>query len=116
MSKTVKGPDLPMRIFLSFLILLLPLSVRADEPAWYLMSREDGCVDLKLMVKHERLPRIPASPEDYAGMMRDRGKQVTLGLPPGFPSELIGKVVQVTVGPDKAPIFVRPEICRTLDK
>lgn len=100
-------------------ILLLGLFVSpvfAGEPEWFLMSREDGCIGLELLVKREQLPKTPATPEEFAVMMRARGYQVTLGLPEGFPPELSGKVVQVKVRENMAPVFVREEICRQIDK
>ncbi len=98
------------------MLLLTPLLAHAGESAWFLLSREDGCVDLRLLVKREKLPRMPASPEEYAQMLRDRGESVTLGLPEGFPPELASRVVQVKAGESKAPVFVTGDICRSLDK
>lgn len=101
--------------FLFPLMLLSAMPAAAQQPAWYLLARDDGCVDLKLLVKAERLAREPASPDDFARMMRERGEQVVVGQPPGFPPELAGKVVQVKVGEWKAPVFVRAEVCSNLD-
>jgi hypothetical protein len=49
-------------------------------------------------------------------MMSDRGYEVTMGLPEGFPAEMAGKFVQVRVRDNMAPIFVREETCRQVDK
>lgn len=96
------------------LLALLGTLAQGAEAAWYLLAREDGCVDLQQLVRRERLARTPASPEDYAQMLRARGESPSLGLPPGFPAELAGKVVQVSYA-DKGLIFVSDEICRNLD-
>ena len=97
------------------LLLLAALPAFAQQPAWYVFARDDGCVDTKLLVKAEKLPPAPASPDEFARMMRERGEQVVVGPPPGFPPELAGKVVQVKVGEWKAPVFVTAEVCRNLD-
>lgn len=102
--------------FLFPLMLLAAMPASAQQPAWFLLAHDDGCVDLKLLVKAERLSRAPVSPEDFASMMRERGEQVVVGPPPGFPPELAGKVVQVKVGEWKAPVFVTGEVCRNIDK
>jgi hypothetical protein len=99
-------------IFLLLLVVAHPVS--AQQPAWYLLSRDDGCVDLKILVKAERLSRLPVSPDDFASMMRKRGEEVTVGPLADSPAEFIGKVVQVTVGNGKAPVFVTEDICRTI--
>ena len=104
-----------MRRFCYPLMFLAALPASAQQPAWHLFAHDDGCVDLNLLVKAEKLPRAPVSPEDFARMMRERGEQVVVGPPPGFPPELAGKVVQVKVGEWKAPVFVRDEVCRKLD-
>lgn len=84
----------------------------AGEDSWYLFARDDGCIALQLLVSAENLKRAPVSPEDFAGMMRARGEQVSIGLPEGFPSELLGKAVQVKYG-GNAVLFLTEEICRT---
>ena len=94
------------------LIALTVLPVSAQASGWFVLAREDGCMDPKVLVKADGLPRVPASPDDYAQLMRARGATVTLGLPAGFPAELAGRVVQVTIGPSKAPVFVREDVCR----
>ena len=88
----------------------------ASQPTWYLLAREAGCVDLQAMVRMAGLSRAPVSPENFAQMLRDRGEQVEVGLPEGFPQELAGKAVQVRYGNGKSPIFVQEEICRTIEK
>ncbi len=81
-----------------------------------LLSRESGCVSLQLLVKMERLPRAPTSPEDFAAMMRARDRQVTVGLPDGFPPEMTGKAVMVKYAENRAPVFVRAELCERTNK
>ena len=76
------------------------------------MSRSEGCVDLSVIARGDRLPRAPISPDDYADLMRARGHQATLGLPPGVPAELAGKVVMVKIRDDHAPVFVHEDVCR----
>lgn len=101
------------------LILLLgfmALPANGGEPEWSLMSREDGCVRVELLAKRENLPSVPATPEEFAGMMRERGYDVVLSLPEGFPAELAGKAVMVRVRENMAPVFVRHELCRNIDK
>jgi len=105
-----------VRFIFPLLLIVAAVPAFAQQPAWYLLSREDGCVDLKILVKAERLPRAPVSPEDFAMLMRARGQEVTVALLPDLPAELTGKVVQVTVGPERAPVFVREEVCRSLDQ
>jgi hypothetical protein len=104
-----------MRQLFTFLA-VLAMPVFAQQAAWYVLSREDGCMDLKVLARGERLPRAPVSPDDFAAMMRERGETVRIGPPPNFPPELAGKVVQVNVGSSKAPLFVRAEICRNIGK
>jgi len=105
-----------VRIIFPLLLFVAAVPAFAQQPAWYLLSREDGCVDLKILVKAERLSRAPVSPEDFAMLMRARGKEVTVAPLPDLPAELTGKVVQVTVGPERAPVFVREDVCRSLDQ
>ncbi len=106
-----------MRSLLPPLILLLPLAGSAQQATWYLLSREEGCIDLRILVEAEKLPRVPTSPEDYAQMMRERGKNVSLGLPRDVPADLYGKIVQVRVGNDEGgPVFVKDEVCREMRK
>ncbi|MBI1734046.1 MAG: hypothetical protein HYR51_02625 [Candidatus Rokubacteria bacterium] len=82
---------------------------------WFVMSRSEGCVDLGVLMRGDRLPRVPISPDDYADMMRARGHQPTLGLPPGFPAAMAGKVVMVEIRSDRAPVFVHEEICTQVE-
>ena len=78
------------------------------------LSRDEGCVALDGLMRGYRLHRVPVSPDDYAAMLRARGEQPTLGLPPGFPPDMTGKVVMVQVRPDRAPVFVRDDVCRDM--
>lgn len=104
-----------MRCIVTLVILAVPPAF-AQQSAWYVLSREDGCMNLNVLAKGERLSRAPVSPEDFAQMMRERGEAVSVGPPANFPPELAGKVVQVTIGSAKAPIFVRGDICRNIGK
>lgn len=76
-----------------------------------LLSREAGCVSLQLLVKMERLPHAPSSPDEFAAMMRARHLPVTLEFPDDFPRELAGKAVMVRYADNRAPVFVRAELC-----
>ncbi|MBM3731974.1 MAG: hypothetical protein FJW24_00675 [Acidimicrobiia bacterium] len=83
---------------------------------WLLLSREDGCVGLELLARMERLARAPRDPEDFAALMRARGHHVRVGLPDGFPIDFTGRAVMVRYGNDRAPVFVRADLCRNLRK
>lgn len=102
------------RLFFFFL-LFVALPASAQQPTWYLLARETGCFDLQLLVRMEKLSRAPVSPEDFAQMLRERGEQVAVWPLEDAPAEFIGKVVQVKYGNGKAPIFVKEEICRTIE-
>lgn len=104
-------------LFLSFLAgLLSALPAYAEDRKWYLLSREEGCVDLDMLVSKEKLPRTPASPEDFAQMMRESGHQVSVGPLPDTPAEFVGKVVEVKMDNGRAPVFVREEVCRMVER
>lgn len=106
-----------MRSWLLILVALVPSAGSAQQPHWYLLSREQGCVELTTLVEAYSLPRAPTSPDDYAQMMRERGKKVTLGLPKEVPADFNGKIVQVRVGDDDGgPVFVTDEVCRKLGR
>ena len=110
----MRSPDV-MRSFLILLIVLVSPLGSAQQATWFLLSREEGCLDLKILVEAEKLPRIPTSPEDYAQMIRERGKDVSLELPKDVPSDFNGKIVQVRVGNDEGgPVFVKDEVCRKI--
>jgi hypothetical protein len=81
------------------------------QETWMLLSRESGCAGLQLLVKMERLPHAPSSPDEFAAMMRARNHSVSVGLPDGFPREMAGKAVMVKYAENRAPIFVRSELC-----
>ena len=91
-------------------------AVAADGASWLLMERHGGCFDLGVLVRRERLPRAPTSPDEFAAMMRMRGHQVTVGPLPGSPPDLVGKAVVVDVRDDLKPVFVRAELCRPADR
>ncbi|MSQ21368.1 MAG: hypothetical protein EXR39_17945 [Betaproteobacteria bacterium] len=67
-------------------------------------------------MKMERLVKAPASPEEFASMMRARGHAVTVGIPDGFPKDMAGKAVMVKYAENRAPIFLRAELCRMTSK
>jgi hypothetical protein len=93
------------------LVTLIPAPAAHAQETWMLLSRESGCVSLQLLVKMERLPHAPSTPEEFAAMMRARDRQVTVGLPDGFPPEMTGKVVMVKYAENRAPVFMRAELC-----
>jgi hypothetical protein len=106
-----------MRCFLIMLIALVPLPGSAQQATWHLLSREEGCIDLTILVEAEKLPRVPTSPEDYAQMMRERGKDVRLEQPKDVPSDFKGKIVQVRVGNEAGGlVFAKDEVCRKITK
>jgi hypothetical protein len=88
---------------------LTPVALAQD--AWMLLSRESGCASLQLLVKMERLSHAPASPDEFAAMMRARKHVVTVGLPDGFPREMADKAVMVKYADNRAPVFLRAELC-----
>jgi len=98
------------------LICFIVFPAYGGEPKWFLLSRENGCIGLELLAKHEKLPKIPTTPEEFSEMMRERGYRVTLSLPEGFPSEFSGKVVMVKVRENMSPVFVREDFCRQVNK
>ncbi len=102
----------------NFLLLFLGLNCGAAhaQGAWQLLSRESGCTGLDLLVKMERLEKAPSSPEEFAAMMRARGHAVTVGIPDGFPKDLAGQAVMVKYADNRAPIFLRAELCRMTSK
>src|SRR5688572_6748634 len=87
----------------SLLLTLVAVPASAQQPTWDVLAHDDGCIELRVLVKAEKLSRVPISPEDFAQMMRQRGELVVVGPPANLPSELAGKVVQVKVGSWKAP-------------
>lgn len=105
-----------MTAALGLLAMLLTAQAGAGDPAWLLLSREDGCVDAQLLARRERLPRGLKTPEEFAAAMRAKGHAVTLELPPGFPPELAGRVVMMRVRDDLAPVFVREDVCRSMEQ
>jgi len=100
------------------LLALLAVSVHAgaQQADWQVFARDDGCVDARVLLRAERLPRVPTSPEDYARMLHERGEPATIGAPPGFPPELAGKVVQVRGAQGRGVLFARGDACRALSR
>ncbi len=67
-------------------------------------------------MKMERLPQVPATPDEFAAMMRARGHAVGVSLPDGFPPDMADKAVMVKYAENRAPVFLRAELCRRTDK
>lgn len=89
------------------------LAAEAGAPApWMLMSREGGCAGLERLARREGLSQVPTSPEEFAALLRPRYPDVSMGLPDGFPPEMAGRVVMVKWAENRAPIFVRADLCR----
>jgi hypothetical protein len=103
------------RCFL-FVLLAAMIAPAYAQDGWMLLSRESGCIGLDLLTKMERLAKPPASPEEFAAMMRSRGHTVTIGIPEGFPPALAGKAVMVKYAENRAPIFLQAELCRMTSK
>lgn len=102
-------------MFFRALVFLLVSSIaHAEEPAWFLFARHDGCTDLEIVARKMKLPRTPTSPEDFAQMMQDRGNDVVVGPSPWFPPNLPGRIVQVQFGPESTVAFLSAETCRAL--
>jgi hypothetical protein len=104
------------RLCAGLIAALMPAAAAHAQEAWMLLSRESGCVSLQMLVRMERLPQAPSSPEEFAAMMRARGHQVAVTLPDGFPKEMAGKAVMVKYAENRAPVFLREELCRRADK
>ncbi|MCC7016429.1 MAG: hypothetical protein IT564_04415 [Rhodospirillales bacterium] len=95
-----------------FAAILTWASAASATEEWFLLSREDGCVGLDLLARGERLARVPRDPEDFAAMMRERGHRASAGLPDGFPIDLAGRAVMVRYAENRAPVFMREDLCR----
>lgn len=99
------------------LVLAAALTWAAEaSEEWFLLSREEGCVGLELLARMERLDRAPRDPEDFATLMRARGHRVSVGLPDGFPMDFTGRAVMVRYRDNRAPVFLRAELCGNLRK
>jgi hypothetical protein len=99
------------------LALLVTLAPAAQaQQRWMLLSRESGCESLQGLVRMERLPHGPSSPDEFAAMMRARNHSVSVGLPDGFPREMTGKAVMVKYAENRAPNFVRSELCAAVGR
>jgi len=46
--------------------------------------------------------------------MRARNHPVTVGLPDGFPREMTSKAAMVKYAENRAPVFVRAELCERM--
>jgi hypothetical protein len=91
-------------------VALVAMAGTAEAGTWFVLTRSYGCTDVKYLAETERLPRVPASPKEYADMMRARGHAVTVGLPPGATPDLAEKTVMVTVNKDRR-VFLQEELC-----
>ena len=98
-----------MRI-VGFVTALTMVAGLAEAGTWFVLTRSYGCTDVKHLAATEKLPRVPASPTEYADMMRARGHNVTLGLPTGASPALAEKAVMVTVNKDRR-VFLQEELC-----
>ena len=87
----------------------------AEASDWQLLSREEGCIPTETLVRGERLPHAPSSPEDLAAMLRAQGRTAEIVPVPGFPAEMAKDFVMVRMGNDGAPIFVRSHACARID-
>lgn len=101
---------MPARIAMTLGAIALSAPI-AQAQEWMLLSRESGCVSLQVLVKMEKLPQTPASPDDFAAMMRARHPSVTMALPDGFPREMNGRAVMVKYAGNRAPVFLRADLC-----
>ena len=86
----------------------------AEAGTWFVLTRSYGCTDVKHLAATEKLPRVPASPTEYADMMRARGHNVTVGLPTGASPNLADKAVMVTVNKERR-VFLQEELCQRPD-
>lgn len=99
---------------LAFILGMSP-AAWADAPAWQLLSREEGCVPTSAIVRIERLPHAPVSPEDLVTMLRAQGRSAVITPVPGFPPEMAKEFVQVRLTDKTGPIFVRHESCARIN-
>ncbi len=96
-----------------WLIALTVLPAMAQQPDWYVFAHDDGCLELSVLNKRDRLSHTPISPEDYAQMMRAQGKRVIVEDDTDtFPSEFSGKIVNVQLDNTKAVLFVKSDLCK----
>ncbi|MDD5052859.1 MAG: hypothetical protein PHO27_09050 [Sulfuricurvum sp.] len=99
-------------ILLIFLIYSMTYGANTN---WYILARDDGCIDIQIIVRELKLSRTPISPEDFVQMMKERGENVTVDLPIGISPNLEGKLVQVRFGKAKSLLFVKDEICHGVE-
>jgi len=58
---------------------------------------------------------VPASPGEYADMLRERGEVARVNTQPaGFPAAHLGSVVVIELGGDKSLVFVKEVVCRNM--
>ena len=92
-------------------VALLTAVGTVEAGAWFVLTRSYGCTEIKYLAQTEKLPRVPASPAEYADMMRARGHTVTVGLPTGATPDLADRAVMVTVNKDRR-VFLQEELCQ----
>lgn len=102
------------RLALTFILGMVP-AAWADAPAWQLLSREEGCVPTSAIVRSERLPHAPVSPEDLVAMLRAQGRSAEISPVPGFPPEMVKEFVQVRLSGGTGPVFARSETCARIN-
>ncbi len=101
-----------MQVTAAWCCVLFQVGLAQAQPlGWMLLSRESGCLDLHMLARMERLPQVPSSPDEFAAMMRARNHTVTMTLPAGFPPKWAGKAVMVKYAENRAPVFLRTELC-----
>ncbi|WP_428737232.1 hypothetical protein [Sulfurimonas sp.] len=91
-----------------FLIILVALPLFASQDKWYILSHDDGCIDMSLLNRKGDFPHTPTSPQDYAKMMQEQGKSAIVKENPNK------KIVQVKLGGTKTLFFVKEELCHNL--
>ena len=90
---------------------LVAFAAIAEAGPWLVLTRSYGCTDVKHLAETEKLSRVPTSPDEYADMMRTRGKKVEVGSPPGLAPHLKDKAVMIVVNGENR-VFVQEELCQ----
>lgn len=112
--QSIRGFSCMKWLVLAF-ILGMNQSAWADAPAWQLLSREEGCVQTSALVRSERLPHAPVSPEDLVAMLRAQGRSAEIAPVPGFPPEMDRDFVLVRLSDGTGPIFALRESCARIN-
>lgn len=97
------------------LLLVLTAPLLAEAADWQLLVREEGCIPTEAIVRREKLPRVPTSPEDFAAMLHAQGRTAEIGPVPEFPSDMAKDFVMVRLDKSRAIIFVRSAACARRD-